>query len=132
MRKMLFVGFLFVVSAFAGCSSDDMDVASLEEKIENNLLPVELKDKADMPEWLIEYINEFESYDAPTQVDEAIYQFSWRSQTMYFHNIAYSPTFIDRVFYADGTRVDWNLVDREDIVKNSKDWKLIYKIIRKD
>ena len=130
-KNNLIVMGLFSLMSFIGCSSDDAIVTNLEEKIMNNLLPVNLESAENLPDWLAQYVYELENSNAPTQVDEAIYQFTWQGQTMYYHNFAYSPTLIERVFYSNGTRVDWNKVNREDILNNSKDWKLIYKIIRK-
>ncbi len=131
MKKLLFIlTVLFIATSITGCSNEEVSNSTIEEKIENNLFTIELKSMENMPNWLVSYIEKLESYDAPTQVDEAIFQFTWRDQTMYFHNTLFSPTQIEHVFYSDGTRVDWTKVDREDVAKNGKDLILIYKIIR--
>lgn len=132
MKKIILcLSILLGATFFSNCSNDEEMVYGINEKIDNNLYTIELKSMDNLPDWLVTYIKQLENYDAPTQVDEAIFQFIWQGQIMYYHNSLYTLSPIEQVFYSDGTKVDWNKVDRADIEKNSSDLKLIYKIIRK-
>ena len=134
--KLLIMMGLFSVMVLTGCSNDEdygnegncTNVEELKELIQYNLIPEEFKAIENLPNWLAQYIHEIESYDAPSQTDEAFFQFEWNNQVMYFYKSPYTPMFFERIFYSDGEKVDLNEVDS--IVKNSKNWKLIYRIQR--
>lgn len=65
-KKVLFVlSVLFLLSLCCACSSDDESFASIEERIEQNQIPVELKAIEDLPELLVEYIWDYENTKDP-------------------------------------------------------------------
>ncbi|MBO7046898.1 MAG: hypothetical protein J6W38_11235 [Prevotella sp.] len=140
MKKVLFfLGVLLSLGMFCACNSDDENNYngnnhSIEEMIENNLFPENLKVLEDLPEWLVSYIMEWESEDhKEIGLKEigfkyrGIYEFSWKGNLFYFHNREMRMIFLDYIFNADGTRIDLTSEEREDIENNSKDWKVIYK-----
>jgi len=140
MKKGLFIVMgLFLLIALTGCNNDEennynVSNHSVEEMIENNLIPENLKVLEDLPEWLVSYIMEWESEDhKEIGLKEigfkyrGIYEFSWKGSLFYFHNREMRMVFLDYIFNADGIRIDLTSEEREDIENNSKDWKVIYK-----
>lgn len=126
--KKLFVCLLFSI-ALVGCSSDENGIVNIEEKIEQNLFPVELKSIEDLPEMLVEYIWDYRKTKEPIELkNDAIYQFSWKGETYYFHNRPYTLVWFEYVFNSKGSRIDLMPEERLDIKKNSKGWKLVYRI----
>ncbi|MBR7031154.1 MAG: hypothetical protein IKI06_07960 [Prevotella sp.] len=130
-KKVLFVlSVLFLLSLCCACSSDDESFASIEERIEQNQIPVELKAIEDLPELLVEYIWDYENTKDPIEYkNDGIYQFSWRGDTYYFHWHPYVAVWFDIIFNSNGSRLfDLTPEDRIDIKENGKNWKLIYRI----
>lgn len=134
MKKYLIIlsGFILLM-ILTNCSNDEMmDYCSIEEKIENDLIPEELEILTDLPEWLVNYIEEYKGreYKDIGIKNEGVYQFSWRGEIFYFHNRPYRLVFMDYIFSSDGTRMELTTEEREDIEINAKDLKLIYRFSR--
>jgi hypothetical protein len=130
-KKVFFVlGVLLLLVLCSACSNDDEHFANVEEAIELNQIPVELKAIDNLPELLVEYIMDYENTKDPIEYkNDGIYQFSWRGGVYYFHWHPYSDVWFEIIFNSNGSRImDLTPEDRIDIKENGKDWKLIYRI----
>lgn len=116
--------------AIMGCSNDEESFVNVQEMIEQNLCPIELKAVDDLPELLVEYIQDYEkTKDSIEYKNDGIYMFSWRGGIYYFHWHPYANVWFEIIFNSNGSRlINLTPEDRMDIKENSKDWKLIYRI----
>ncbi len=82
--------------------------------------------KGDLPEWLVEKVEQLEALRMPL-VTYKVYRCTWRSQTVYYIYTPLASCMMCETYYQNGKKVEWESEGQvEDFCDNSTDWKCVY------
>jgi len=126
MRKLILLILLFIA---IGCSENK----ETNDEFLNILkkAPSAKVSKENLPEWLIVKINEIEAiYSKDVSIVKVrIFKGEWEKQTVYFINDNLSSCIFCNVYYEDGKKLDFSVIDDEKKSKfcsENQKWELIY------
>ena len=132
--KHFIYSFLFLVTtsftmiSASSCSDEDTEdnsnnlIAYMSEA-QSDLIPVELVEKSELPQWLTEMIEAWLPGNGGL-LSTYVFTGRWKGETLYLLHNAYMSSHFYHLYDSKGNRLEHG--DNREIIDKSSDWKCIY------
>lgn len=113
----------------SSCSDDDSEINSSNSTEyvfgpQEKRVPVELVDKSDLPEWVIDFLGHWYPGEGVGVLSTYVFTGKWQGETIYLFRNSLMSSFYYHLYDSKGNRLEYG--DNREVIDKSSGWKCIY------